>query len=643
MSSGRNRKKKKVCNTSNDVSPTQSGSESGLEEVELTQSDVEKDRTELGSPLSNQGPGITSHSLLQGSAESHDTTPLSHRRSERAKRRAKGTAASNESSLRNEIEENGTHNLNSNGVAPHSHAQHVTESGNDSNLSDLQYAHNAMKAEIVELKRDKRAYSSALVTQREKSEQMVKDLHVKTQQIEALEDALSRKKGGRWGERSLPWSLQSLSKSGIARYQGICLSAGKYGSKLAKLLITESFIDEKNGSIQKQDWTASATKISNINARSSMIHVQLPDGVLAVPVCNMVRALKLEFFTPRFDNSLGLLKASFNNVLEGPVGSYLSEAERHECISRVSSHRATIQKFKAIISDAVGSRKKTARNTYLKSLGYKYASLPDSKKDSVFVKDLRVTEKKAVLRRCVKENDENDTTYWRTSGWESLCLDSAFDTIGNEMNAAETELEQEGRVDNLFMNEAARRAFLVLRGYSSSSSISDEYSSDTSMLYLARADASMTTMLKFITLQGKGGSRNDSFVESFRYLLPKALGTVIKDIWSDLQISAPHELKLHIGNSSEDIDDKYGNNIRDWTVVQKNPDDNHIYLIASPKYFREKVCSWYGNVKDGHIGRYDVTRKDFVVITSSLSSQELEESDIEDDQGQYETIERSEL
>ena len=163
------------------------------------------------------------------------------------------------------------------------------------------------------------------------------------------------------------------------------------------------------------------------------------------------------------------------------------------------------------------------------------------------------------------------------------------------------------------------------------------------MLYLARADASMTTMLKFITLQGKGGSRNDSFVESFRYLLPKALATVIKDIWSDLEVSAPHELKLYIGNSSEDLDDKYGNNIRDWTMVQKNPDDNHIYLIASAKYSREKVCSWYGNVKDGHIGRYDVTTKDFVVITSSLSSHEFEESDIEDDQGQNESMERREL
>ena len=141
----------------------------------------------------------------------------------------------------------------------------------------------------------------------------------------------------------------------------------------------------------------------------------------------------------------------------------------------------------------------------------------------------------------------------------------------------------------------------------------------------------MTTMLKFISLAGKGGARSDNFVESFRNLFPRALPSIITDIWIDLQSIAPHELSLHIGNSKECASDPYGSSIRDWTVVQTNPDDNYTYLLANPKYFREKVCSWYGNVNDGHIGSCDQGKTAFEKITPLLSTQVLEESDLEED------------
>lgn len=627
-------KRQRIARAADENSPPLESSDCGLDEVELTQSDEVMSAQSSGTDGRNSEHNSTPRGGAVGDntdslpAPRENNIPLSHRRLQRRR----STLPSGNSSRPNISDHDAVRTedqiTNGNLSTPPSLTPHPPDVLNISPPDDLRSAHNTMKAEVVELKRDKRAYSSALITLQDKSEQMRKDLQMKNQQITALEEALSRKRSNSSG-RKMPWSLDSLSKCGLARYQGICFSAGKYGTKLAKLLITESYIDETNEGYQKQDWTPSATKVSNETANKSIVSVKLPDGVFAIPICSMVRAMKLEFFTSRFKGSVGLLKASFFNVLEGPVGSYLTEAERNECLSQVSSHRPTVQKFRAIISDAVGNRKKTARNTYLKALGYKHASMPDCKKNTAVIKDLRNREKESILRRCLNEENENDTTYWRTSGWESLCLGSLSDEVGDEMNAAEKEIEEQGKVDNLFMNEAARMAFLVLRGYSISNSI-DAYSSDSSILYLARADASMTTMLKFINVQGKGGSRNDSFVESFKDLLPKALAVVIKDIWSDLQLSAPHELKLVIGSSSEDDTDPYGNMLRDWTVVQKNPDDNHIYLLASPKYFREKVCSWYGTVKDCHIGRYESVQKTFVMITSSLNCHELEDSDLEE-------------
>ena len=121
-----------------------------------------------------------------------------------------------------------------------------------------------------------------------------------------------------------------------------------------------------------------------------------------------------------------------------------------------------------------------------------------------------------------------------------MCLTGSTCETENDLRVAENDLENEGKVDNLFLNEAARRAFLVLKGVSVSFSV-DDFSADASILHLARGDASITTMLKFITIGGKGGSRNDVFVDSFRDLLPKASASIIKDIWLDLQTSASHE------------------------------------------------------------------------------------------------------
>ena len=634
------RKKQKTTRTVLDNGLTAVDSPCGLEEVELSQSDAEQEGREVQSPISNGSvvntnsittppPCVEAAGSTEASPELQHSIPLSHRRSERSKSRQQSLPSDAQGRLQNVLETIPNHSSHNDELRTCSVPENTSNQQNNSQSVDLRSSHNDMKAEVIELKRDKRAYSSAIIALREKSDQMVKDLHMKTQQIMALEDALSRKRNPRGSGKGTPWSMESLSKCGLDRYQGICLTAGKYGTKLAKLLVTESYIDEKNENYQKQDWTPSSTKVTNETGQKSVVFVKLPDGVFAIPVCSMVRAMKAEFFTSRFKGPIGLLKASLLHILEGPVGSYLDETEREECIAKVSVHRPSIQKYRAIISDVIGNRKKSARNIFLKSLGYKYAPTPDSKKDSATVRDLRYREKDVILERCVNGADENDTTYWRTCGWESLCPGSAFDEVSDDMISAEKELEDGGKVDNLFMNEAARRAFLALRGYSVTDS-SDEFAADSSILYLARADASMTTMLKFVNVKGKGESRNDNFVESFRFLLPKALAVVIKDVWTDLELLAPHELNLNIGNSNQDSVDPYGNSLRDWTVVQKNPDDNHTYLLASPRYFREKVCSWYGTVKDGHIGRYNSDENEFVMITSSLSIHELEESDIDD-------------
>ena len=473
--------KKSNNNTTDDTTDTCSlplSSDSGLDEVELSQSGDENgeyeskraqstSRAELHKDVESiTGPNSAVENMERSTHHDNNFVPLSIRRSERSRYRSAETLVRSETRENNSVV---TPQLLRNGsTSPNAEDRDISLA--PINNTEL-FARNEIKAEVLELKRDKRAYSSALLALREKSEQMTKDLLMKDQQIMVLEEALSRKKGNRNGGKGLAWSLENLSKHGIARYQGICFAAGKYGTQLAKQIVTESFIDENDDGNQRQDWSSSAIKASADTAGKAKVYVKLPDGVSAIPICSMVRALQKEFYTSKVGGAVGLLKVSFNNVLNGPVGTYLTEAERDECLSRVAVHRPTIQKFRTIISDVVGNRKKSARNTYLKSLGYRYASLPDSKKDTSVVKELRTRDKESVLRRCVNPDNEYDTSYWRTSGWESLCVTGASTEIEEDLKNAEEDVEKDGKVDNLFMNEAARRAFLVLRGFSVSSSI----------------------------------------------------------------------------------------------------------------------------------------------------------------------------
>ena len=108
---------------------------------------------------------------------------------------------------------------------------------------------------------------------------MTKDLLMKDQQIMVVEDALSRKKGNRNGGKGVAWPLESLFNHGIARYHGICFAGGKYGSNLPKLVVTESYIDDKGNGNQKKDWSASDIRISNETAARANICIKLPDGV----------------------------------------------------------------------------------------------------------------------------------------------------------------------------------------------------------------------------------------------------------------------------------------------------------------------------------------------------------------------------
>lgn len=197
----------------------------------------------------------------------------------------------------------------------------------------------------------------------------------------------------------------------------------------------------------------------------------------------------------------------------------------------------------------------------------------------------------------------------------------------DRMRNAEEKVATDNIVDHIFMNEPARIAFNQIRGYNLDENSTEEQ--DVSILSLARADAWMTTALQNIKMKGKGGSKSNALVENFEALVRSSLDTIIQDIWGDISSLAPPELKVkfHQTNSASD---PYCNKNRQWTTVVESPDDGYLYLLATPKYFAEKVCSWFGKVKDLQIGRAKKGCMQFDQISKSMTFEYLEESDIDE-------------
>ena len=230
----------------------------------------------------------------------------------------------------------------------------------------------------------------------------------------------------------------------------------------------------------------------------------------------------------------------------------MNEEEKKLCEARVVAHRPTVQKFRAIISDAIGNLKKIAKNTYLRLLGYHTASKPSSAKETRDQQLCRTREKETYLERCVKTNDAGsiDAHHWRTAAWSDLSLDPMEIDVVAVMEEGEKLQEEMGVVDNWFLNEASRRTLLDLQGWHMSEGRGD-FMCDASLLTLARADAAMPSMLKMITVGGRGGVTNNGFVESFRALLLVAMENIIKELWLDISEKAEHVFAPFIGNSRE--------------------------------------------------------------------------------------------
>lgn len=489
---------------------------------------------------------------------------------------------------------------------------------------------NQLKVELSEAIRDKRAYASAFLTMKDQTFILEKDLLKLKKDNLALQTSLVRTRTGTRGRKPV-WSQENLKGTSIEAFQGICLAAGAVAKREAVYITTETYWDEPD-QIRIRNWNG-ATCVTLPEVASKLpLNILLPNGTLGAPDCCMKRCLEGEEYSLGIKTPKQFASHCVEKVLQGPIGCAMPPLERAQCTSKIIAHKQTVQKFRAILSDSVGNRKKAAFQIYLRTLGYRYGAKPNSKHSTNDERSSRLFERERIHGRVImaSEGDEINTMNWRFFSRSRLC-NSNSSTMEETSDVPCN--NDEGFVDHLFMNNAAKRVFLCLRGYSVPT-IQKPYLSDVSIVCLARADAYMKTMVKWIKVGGKGGVRNCEIRDCFWDMFP--MSNIIQDIWDDIKTITPQEMYPYIGNSAECAGDSFGNDRREWTTVLDHPGDNCLYLVARPGYFSQMVCSWYGNVKDCHIGHCSKNGTTFTRIEPHTDLTEVEESDLEDQEGELE-------
>lgn len=486
---------------------------------------------------------------------------------------------------------------------------------------------NQMKLDLMEAIRDKRAYAAAFLALKEQKTNVDNELQKLKHENCALQTSLGNAKAGRKGRKPV-WSQESLKGTNIDAFQGICLAAGAVAKKEAVFVTTETYWDEADQR-RLRNWTGASTTVTPDVAADLKLTVLLPNGVHGVPNCSMKRALEGEDYSSGLGSPKLFASYCLKKVLDGPIGAVMSEREKSEGISKIIAHKPTVQKFRGILSDSIGNRKKAALQVYLRTLGYTNGAKPNSKHLSENEKVSRISEREYIFKKILRVDalGKADTMRWRLCNQAHICNPGSGRAMESGSGSSD---EEEGFIDTIFMNNASRRAFQCLRGYNVPKSQKD-YLTDVSILCLARADAYMTTMLKWIKVGGKGGVRNCDIRDCFREMVPKAMSNILQDVWNDIKELAPHEMSPYIGNSREFGDDPFGNNVREWTFVIIHPDDNFLYLLVRPCYFLKMVCSWFGTIKDCHVGRCKKEDEIFIRIEPSIGLDEVEESDLDDD------------
>ena len=137
--------------------------------------------------------------------------------------------------------------------------------------------------------------------------------------------------------------------------------------------VFDDFKDESDDKgtivVPVRGWTGRAEIVNGGENAGTLVSIASNDEYVAT--CPLMTAMKHGMYAPSFSSFEEQISLFVNEVLMTDLGEAVKEAKKvEECTKQISNDKALQKELKSRLSNALGTRKKAARNRFVNILGY---------------------------------------------------------------------------------------------------------------------------------------------------------------------------------------------------------------------------------------------------------------------------------
>ena len=514
-------------------------------------------------------------------------------------------------------------------------------------------SYNEMKKELEASKRISQELCASLRLWKDKCESLGKDLKRTQVNMECVQNQMtktvsrsssttaSKSKGIRnakevrdiiskeMGEKDVPTGVQGYVKKfvdNMSRYaqqfsNEVCESCGE--DMISELDWAPNYVFQEDG--RQRDWRGRSIELKVFRQTVLQDDMDLHETGCPMPVMKVGNeggyVVKALFFPlcPIDESSKGTLYTSTPEALSNFVGQSAVHVLRNSLeempslelersvFQYTSQNSSIVRRFDIVCRQAIAGKKKQAKSVFFCYLGYPTITAVRPRTGIEDFEKKKTEEMEEAYKKLYKQLPcgTRDTCWWRKAKFDEICSDSC-PTIP---------LEQNGCVDLLFQNQAAREAMVEFRR------LQLNPRDCSSILTLSRLDAIMNSIIDLFQdntamerndyhstskenqrRTRKGGTVPNESSRRFKILLPTATSNLLNEVLSAFQEhllndKASMEFELAVGRSGDDIT-RLRNKQREFTTAFKHPLNNHYFIALRKQAFTSIICGWLGGVID---------------------------------------------
>ena len=339
----------------------------------------------------------------------------------------------------------------------------------------------------------------------------------------------------------------------------------------------------------------SGPRIMEVKGYATMYLNENEGYVAACPLWNTTRYLN---HVPSASTVSNIIKMKTEEALECKTGKLIEETgEYNKCLEQISNDTHVQHFFNSRLSNAIGTRKKSSRNSFMFALGYTLFctrtqpvhKMSDGERKEYDKQREEIIEK--LGKRAKKENVQLD--WWRTTDAKLLC----YSSLEDQESIAGLDV-----VDNLFRNSISHNVYLQYVNHKQFPTASD---SDSSIMLLARLDAWINLICTFAEDEKDARKTiHKRYIELQTKIIPIAVQQILDKCRLTMEYMEPLELTSRMEMAPTD-GDRFNNRNRKNTQVVEMVCNGKYYIMMKPITFKTMISNKLGLPYDCYIGFFD--------------------------------------